>query len=109
MPRIFISYSRVDRPLVDDLVPLLREVYGLENVWFDENLHGGQLWWEEILYQIAACDIFIYLLSNESVGSEYCLAEYEEAQRIHKQILPVQVRARTTIPDDLKRIQFVDM
>jgi len=59
MPRIFISYSRVDRSLVDDLVPLLREVYGLENVWFDENLHGGQVWWEEILRQIAACDIFI--------------------------------------------------
>lgn len=109
MPRLFISYSRVDRPFVDDFVPLVRDVWGYENVWFDDNLHGGQIWWEEILSQIAACDIFVYLLTNDSVTSEYCQAEYKEAQRLQKQILPVQIRARTNIPEDLKRIHFVDM
>jgi hypothetical protein len=109
MPRLFISYSRVDRPFVDDFVPLLRRVFGFENIWFDENLHGGQIWWEEILSQIAVCDIFVYLLSNESITSEYCRAEYQEAQRLKKQILPVQIRARTIIPEDLRLIQFVDM
>jgi hypothetical protein len=52
-------------------------VWGYENVWFDDNLHGGQPWWEEILSQIAICDIFVYLLSSESIASEYCLAEYQ--------------------------------
>ncbi|MEO8612603.1 MAG: TIR domain-containing protein [Chloroflexota bacterium] len=109
MPRIFISYSHVDRPFVDELVVLLREVYELENVWVDENIYGGQLWWDEILRQIASCDLFIYLLSNESLISEYCLAEYHEAQRLQKQIIPVQVRGRTAIPNEMKQIQYVDM
>ena len=107
MVRIFISYSRVDRPFVDRLVPLLDKVY--DSVWFDENLHGGQEWWKEILHHITACDIFIYLLSNESLASRYCRAELEEAQRLHKKILPVLVRAQTRIPEDLSEIQYVDM
>jgi hypothetical protein len=109
MTHLFVSYSRVDRPFVDDFVPLLHEVYGYENVWFDAELHGGQLWWSEILNQIARCDIFVFLLSNESLTSSYCLAELEEARRLGKRILPVQIRARTTLPEHLSNIQFVDL
>nr|MBC8445980.1 toll/interleukin-1 receptor domain-containing protein [Chloroflexota bacterium] len=50
MGRIFISHSRVDRPFVDTLVPLLDKGYA--SMRFDENLHGGQEWWKEILHHI---------------------------------------------------------
>jgi len=109
MPDIFISYSRVDRPFVQDLVKRLRRIYIGDTIWFDESLHGGQFWWTEILSQIKASDIFIYLLSRDSVESEYCLAELEEANRLQKQILPVVIRSRTPIPNELRDIQFVDM
>lgn len=109
MPKIFISYSRVDRNFVDDFVPLLREVYGRNDVWVDDELRGGQVWWDEILRQIARCDVFIYLLSNESLESSYCQAEYQEALRLNKLILPVQIRSRTRIPPELSRLQFVDL
>ena len=109
MAQIFISYSRVDRPFVDNFLPLLHEVYGYSSIWFDAELHGGQVWWDEILSQIARCDIFVFLMSNESLASTYCLAELAEARRLGKLILPVQIRARTTIPDDLTTIHYVDL
>ena len=76
MARIFISYSRVDRYIVEDLSDKLRRLYGHDNVWFDEGLHGGDIWWEEILDEIAARDIFVYVLSNESVQSEIALNQW---------------------------------
>ena len=109
MSHIFISYSRVDGALTSELVTRLRRINGAENVWFDESLHGGDIWWQAILTQIAQCDIFIYLLSRDSVDSEYCLAELNEARRLRKPVLPVLVRARTPIPPDLSVIQYVDM
>jgi hypothetical protein len=109
MPNLFVSYSRVDRPFVDDFVPVLRRSYGLSSVWFDDEIYGGQEWWEEILGQIAACDIFIYLLSDKSVTSPYCRAEYIEASRLRKKMLPVLIRAKTEIPTDLSRIQYDDL
>ncbi len=111
MPRIFISYSRVDNMDggVKYFVERLRKARPGDVVWWDEELRGGDVWWREILSQIDQCDIFIYLLSNESVNSPYCQAEYFEAQRLQKLILTVQVRGRTEIPEELSEIQYVDM
>lgn len=109
MTRIFISYSRVDRRFVEGLTDKLRRIYTHDNVWFDEGLHGGDIWWEEILDQIAEREIFIYVLSNESVQSEYCQAEFEEARRLQKQIVTVQARDRTQLTENLSDIHYVNM
>lgn len=107
MPRIFISYSHSDRVFVDNFVPLLRRVYG--QVWFDDRLRGGQLWWKEILSQISACDIFIYLLSRKSLSSKNCLAEFDEARRLHKPILPIRLEPGLKIPPEVSQYQYVDL
>jgi hypothetical protein len=117
MARIFISHSRADRQFVDDLVPLLHRVYGQDSLWYDDDIHGGADWWQLILSEIAACELFIYLISNDSLASPYCQAEFREALRLRKQVLPVIVRPKTDYPgvvaDDLKQIlrdiQYVDM
>ena len=92
MARIFISYSRSDRPFIDQFVPLIRRVYGNDSLWYDDDIHGGSNWWRMILTEIGKCDLFIYLISNESLESPYCQAELCEALRLKKQILPVIVR-----------------
>jgi hypothetical protein len=107
--QFFISYSRVDRPFTERFVSRLRRMYPKHHVWYDDELLGGDIWWDEILDQIAACDIFIYLLSNESVTSPYCHAEFTEARRLQKRIITVQVRDRTKMPPELSDIQYVDM
>lgn len=116
MTQLFISYSRADRSFVDEFVRFLRRVYGMENVWFDNEIYGGTDWWEMILSRIAACDVFIYLLSNESIRSTYCQAECREALRLHKPTLPIVIEPQTaleTLPDDLQelvsRIQYVEL
>ena len=109
MVKIFISYSRVDRPAAEELVWQLRRVYGNDNVWMDDELTGGDIWWEEILDQVAACDIFLYLLSNDSVNSPYCQAEYREAYRLRKRIITAQIRDQTNLTDELAERQYIDM
>jgi formylglycine-generating enzyme required for sulfatase activity len=118
MAQIFISYGRSDRPFLDNFVPLLRRVYGNDSLWYDDDIHGGADWWQMILDEIASCDLFIYLISNESLESPYCQAELREALRLNKQILPVVVRRLSppypgTIEDDLaavlRRTQYVDL
>jgi Tol biopolymer transport system component len=109
MSRIFISYDRDDRPFTRDLAGKLRRVY--DHVWFDENLYGGDEWWPEIRKQIAACDIFMFMLSEESAKSPYCRKEFDEAQSLKKEILPVRIKPipPQNIPDFLSQIQYVDM
>lgn len=89
MAQIFISYKRSDREFVDTLIPLIREKY---DVWFDEEIIGGTNWWEKILKEIADCDLFIYLISDESLESPYCQSEFLEALRLRKQFLPVVIK-----------------
>jgi hypothetical protein len=110
MAKIFISYSRVDYRFVEGLAEKLRRAYNAhDSVWFDKELTGGDIWWEEILNQIATQNIFIYVLSNESVQSDYCQAEFEEARRLQKWIITVQARDRTKRTPELSDIHYIDM
>ena len=89
MKRVFISYCRNNSDIVKLLVTDLRDV-GF-NVWYDQNLSGGQKWWEQILAGIRDCDVFIFALSPWSLDSEACKSELEYVARLNKHILPLQV------------------
>lgn len=104
---LFISYSRTDRDAVASIAKRLDRVYG--QIWFDRELFGGQDWWQEILSQIANCDVFIYMISPDSIRSEYCVAEYNEARRLNKPIVPIMVRSYLDLPKDLRQLQIIDI
>jgi formylglycine-generating enzyme required for sulfatase activity len=114
---IFISYSRKDRDFVDKLAPKLRRMYGMGSVWYDEQIHGGVDWWAMIEAEIARADLFIYIISDDSMISPYCRAEFREALRLRKAILPVVCKPNVRYPaaasPDLQpilaRTQYVDM
>ncbi len=116
MARIFVSYSRADSLFVEQFVSLLEKAFPNHTIWYDEHIYGGRDWWQLILTEIDRCDLFIYLLSNDSLASPYCQAEWQEANRLQKPWLPVIVRPKTNIdqaPDDLRTaihcIQWVDL
>lgn len=112
MPNIFISYSRVDLKFAENLYSRIQQMRPNDRVWYDkayDGLLGGDSWWDEILDAIAEADIFVYVLSNESVQSKYCQAEFEEARRLQKRIITVQARDRTKLTGTLSDIQYVDM
>ncbi len=118
MAQFFISYSRTDRQFLDDFLPLIRKVYGNNSLWYDDDIRGGADWWKTILDEVGKCELFIYLISNESLDSRYCQAELREALRLHKPILPVIVRrlrpdypgaTAPELAEVLRRTQYVDL
>ena len=60
-------------------------------MWFDQELGGGDAWWNAILEQIRSCDVFIVALSNNWLQSKPSLAELRYAQALNRPILPVRV------------------
>jgi len=86
---LFISYSSHDRPAVDALTTALQR--GRQQVWFDQQLGGGDSWWQMILHEIRSCDVFIVALSNNWLQSKPCQSELRYAQALSRPILPVQI------------------
>lgn len=103
--RIFISYARVDKGICTKITQTI-DIY---DIWFDQRLYVGEDWWEEILRRLEWCDSFIYLLSPDSVSSEYCRREYNLARKLGKHILPILIDGNTVIPKDLGRFQYLDL
>jgi LPXTG-motif cell wall-anchored protein len=86
---IFISYSSQDRTSLDALTTALKRAQ--QKVWFDQELGGGDAWWNAILEQIRSCDVFIVALSNNWLQSKPSQAELRYAQALNRPILPVKV------------------
>jgi hypothetical protein len=106
---IFLSYKSGDRDLVAALA--LRLSQQGHEVWFDQQLVGGQSWWNEILAQIRSANVFLFALTPAALTSQACQLEYTYAHGLRKRILPVMlaedVDARL-LPPALQQIQVVD-
>lgn len=104
---LFASYSRADRAAIGSLLDDLRELG--HTVWMDEELAGGQVWWEEILRNIRGCDGFLFLLSPASIDSEACLAELAYACHLDRTVVPIEVAPvdRALLPSLLSEHQIV--
>jgi TIR domain len=116
MAHIFVSYSRADVGFIEEFVQILEKAFPQHDIWYDDHITGGDDWWNRILTEIRQGDLFIYLLSNDSIASEYCWAEFREALRLRKRCLPVLVRPKTRIdkfPADLQpiinQLQWIDL
>jgi hypothetical protein len=79
------------------------------NVWFDEELRGGQQWWDEILARIAGSDLVIFVASPDSFRSRACGLEVAYASATNRQIMPIAVRSIDVLdgPDAIQAIQVV--
>ncbi|MGI9124675.1 MAG: sensor domain-containing protein [Mycobacterium sp.] len=86
---LFLSYSTRDRDDLENLLSALRRAG--ETVWFDEELGGGEVWWQKILERIRGCDVFVFALSDNSLRSKPCLAELKYAQALGKPVLPILI------------------
>src|SRR5262245_3967098 len=86
---IFCSYARQDAEVVRSIAADLDQLG--QNVWFDQELTGGQSWWNTILEQIRGCDCFLFAISEASLHSKACRAELDYAQRLGRTILPVAI------------------
>jgi hypothetical protein len=86
---LFISYSSKDAAPVREVVRDLQ--LARFDVWLDQELRGGDPWWQDILRQIRECDAFIFTLSANSLASKPCRAELSYARALGLPVLPVQI------------------
>ena len=87
--KVFVSYSRKDASAVRQIVSALEQ--GHLSLWHDTALHGGDHWWQEVLRQIRACDVFLVALTDHALASKPCRAELQYARDLGLPILPVQI------------------
>jgi pSer/pThr/pTyr-binding forkhead associated (FHA) protein len=105
IPSVFISYSHKDMDFVKGLAKDLRR--DPLRVWFDERLRGGKEWVAQLQNAVNVFDVFVLVLSPDSVASPYVRDEIEWAKANNKVILPILYR-ECAVPDDLKDIQYIN-
>ena len=104
---LFVSYSRKDEEVVRGLIADLEKTH--QTIWLDRDLRGGEPWWQEILGRIRESTVFVFALSNSSLGSKPCRAELAYARELGLPILPVQVGAVNNLRTaPIAEIQIVD-
>ncbi|MBT30456.1 MAG: hypothetical protein CMO01_12425 [Thalassobius sp.] len=106
---VFISYSRKDADFARKLNNKL-QVYG-KTTWFDqESIADGSDFEKEILNGIESSDNFLFIISPDSIESEFCEREVVFASELNKRFVPVVWRKtdETKIPESLKKVQWID-
>lgn len=110
MKKVFLSYSRQNIDLVKPLINDLQST-GIY-IWYDQTLTGGQKWWDNILFNIRECDVFIFSLSPESWDSEACRSELAYVTKFGKTIIPVLISDGINLnllSPPLNHIQTIDI
>src|SRR5690348_14622691 len=88
MPNVFLSYSREDLPLVEELEIQLRK-HSEVSVWRDqEKLYGGQKWPRILGEAIADQDFFLLAWSQNSARSHFVEFEWCTALALKKCVIP---------------------
>jgi len=87
---VFISYSRKDIAFAR----LIRESLQASQIdtWIDwERIPVGERWWDEICQSIENANVFMFIISKNSIGSSVCKNEIDHALQNHKRIIPIIV------------------
>jgi len=97
---VFVSYARVNRERVVQLVERMRSA-GV-GVWIDEGgIHGASLWGQEIVDAIESSKVMVLMLSDASITSDNVVKELSIASEDKKPILPVYLH-QAEIPKSMR-------
>lgn len=98
--RVFISYSRVDQVLKNELVKHLEPLKRVDLIeaWNDGVLQAGDDWEDEIFAQLEEAHIILLLVSIDFINSEFCYdVELERALERHAEgsavVIPIILRS----------------
>jgi internalin A len=96
--KVFISYSRKDRELVDEILPYLMslESEGTIELLYDGKIEPGEMWDEQLTKYIRVAEIIIVMLSPDSLASEFVKKEIDvgliQMEAGSSKLLPVLLR-----------------
>lgn len=105
---LFLSYTRSDAQHLPALIDGLKRLR--HQVWFDQDLNGGQQWWDEVLRSIRAADALLLALTPDVLESEACTREVGYARAVGRPIVPVMLEPVLLglLPPELSALQLVD-
>lgn len=91
MAQVFISYSRKDIEFAKKLTAELKK--SDLDFWIDwEGIPPTVDWWKQIEKGIEESDVFLFLISPDSVNSKVCRQEIDHAVENGKRLIPLLVR-----------------
>ncbi|HEY9610556.1 toll/interleukin-1 receptor domain-containing protein [Allocoleopsis sp.] len=102
--KLFLSYSRHDEEIAHKLANFLNKYH---NIWFDkQDILAGDDWSLKIKQGINHCDVLLFLVSPNSLGSTYCAYEVKAAIQQKKTVIPLMLE-NTLLPPHLAKLQWV--
>ena len=97
-PYVFVSYAH------DDSEQVFSEIIHLNdngfNIWYDEGIHPGVSWRQEIANRILSANWFAYFVSPRSVSSSNCIKEINFALDNHIPLVIIYME-ETVLPSGL--------
>jgi Tol biopolymer transport system component len=107
MAQIFISYSRKDLSFVEQLAADLRDA-GYE-VWYDvSGLRGGSRWRFEIENAIRNSEFAIFVLSPNSIASEWVEREFLFSSNLKRKLIPLMYQP-CELPLSYLNLNYIDV
>ncbi|MDJ0703564.1 MAG: TIR domain-containing protein [Leptolyngbyaceae cyanobacterium MO_188.B28] len=110
MTHVFLSYAEEDKAVMENVRRSLRRE-GF-TVWTNTtDIQTGVAFQQAIDQGIEEADNLVYLLSPDSLKSEYCQRELDYASSLNKRVIPLLARPTelTQIPDVLRALQYIDL
>ena len=98
---IFISYSHRD---TDAVMPFIAELQKKYNVWFDEGIGFGKEWEDEIAERLLGCELFIFMVSENSLASSNCKDEIHLAREKGKKFINAMIQK--VVPPDSFMLRY---
>jgi TIR domain len=96
---VFISYSRQDKDMLDQLITHLAGLRrtGKITTWHDRDIEAGNEWEPELQQQLDTADIILLLISADFMASDYCYGKelqraIERHDRRDARVIPVILR-----------------
>ena len=90
MSDVFISYSRRDIAFARLIQEALQQ--SKVDTWIDWlRIPVGEKWWPEICEAIQNANVFMFIISKNSIDSSVCKDEINLALQNHKRIIPIIV------------------
>jgi formylglycine-generating enzyme required for sulfatase activity len=111
MTQVFISYSHEDANEMEQLIQRLKHALPHITFWYESALssQGKPKWWELVLYAVESSEVFLYLVSRDSLNSSYCRAELAEAKRLERPCIAVLLQSKLQIPQPSEFFQIIDL
>jgi TIR domain len=106
--KVFISYSRADKAFASDLV-LGLAACGFAPYIDRQDIAAGEDWEKRLAGLISEADSIVYVISPDSLTSENCAQEFQQALALQKRILPVVWRPvdDAAAPPEMKRLNYI--